>query len=82
MLKDDLERIIKGSGLCFSADKADGYRYYRVEQLVRTIIDRLEVDENKTAIQIFRKISGIDWNMCVKIAKAIAKAKPIKLKEV
>lgn len=76
----ELEKVI--GGMRFSIMSGAGYRYSDSE-IAQAIIDRLEIDEDR----LKNKISEITSDPCYYsdnvdyLAKAIAKIKPIKLRE-
>lgn len=77
MLKDDLKRIIRNS---------TRIPEMQIEHIAQAIIDRLKIDEIEVKNLIIKNAYG-SYTMVgyivneENLAKAIAKAKPIKLKE-
>lgn len=85
MLKDDLEKIIIEWWRVAQFTMLVGYSAKRLEDLAQVIIDRLEIDElrvgGELAKFLYKKYKRKEHEQIKKMAKAIAKAKPIKIKE-
>lgn len=81
MLKDDLEILI--APYIYSSPSI--YNKKQMEVIAQVIADRLEIDElrvgGELAKFLYKKYKRKEHEQIKKIANAIAKAKPIKLKE-